>query len=168
MRIVWFTAQFFICILLLLFSLTELSLFVPTNTCSSGHSSSLANRKDSDSYSVPPWGAELTTLPGKRLLSAGGWWREAEDCSAILPASVKSHRHHTMEWLTGWACFCTSISGNNDRGSETSLKPRHRGLPFSKLVSVGRLKLPSFNFQLFLCWTRMRQWKFITMQRFPM
>lgn len=42
------------------------------------------------------------------------------------------------------------------------------GLTFSKLVSVGRFKWSSFNFQLFLSWTRMRQWKLIITQCFPM
>lgn len=140
---------------LLLLSLTKLSLFVFTPVYTSNHSRNLLNRKESDSIALLPGKLHQPWLPRQRLLSR----RAKGSTRAILPsqhlvspATVPS----TMEWLTGWARSHISVSGNNDRSSETSLKPEHHGLTFSKLVYVGRLKRSSSNFQWFLSWTRMK------------
>lgn len=127
-----------------------------------------SNRRHGDSHSSLPSEAASTTIPGQRLPSLRA---EGGRTRAMLPCQRPPSRttvSSPMEWLTGWACFRTSVSGNNDRSSETSLKLEHRGLTFSKPASVGRLKWSSSNFQLFLSWTRMRQWKFIIMQCSPM
>lgn len=88
---------------------------------------------------------------------------------AAPPSSILVVSHsHQPSGMTDWVSVLrTTVSGNNDRSSETSLKPEHRGLTFSKLVSVGRLKWSCLEFPtIFLSWTRMRQWKFIKMQCF--
>lgn len=136
MWIVWFTAQFCICFLRLLFSPTELSLFVPTDTCTSDHSSGLANRTDSDSYSFPPWGAALTTLPGQRLLSQradGGRLR------AVLPS------HHPLS-------RATVITPWNDWLGERAFIPPSLETMTGALKPVWNLNIAAWFFLNWYLW----------------
>lgn len=116
-----FAARFGICprdvLMLFLLHLTGLSLLF-LSLCTYEQSRSFTNRK----ATLPPASflgscihcGDLTRLMG------------TDESHIATPASsVKSHSHQTMERLTGWACFCPSIAGKNDRSSETSLKPEH-------------------------------------------
>lgn len=98
----------------------------------------------------PPWEAASSQASTRAPRAVAALPDAAEGRSGAILLSRHPLRRAPVrspaEWLTGWVCFHASVSGNNDRNSETSLKPERRGLTFSTLVSVGRLKWSGSNF----------------------